>query len=130
MNGCPIVWNSKKQKTVALSSAEAEYMSISDSSRETLWCLNLLNELKVKVNLPIEVHCDNMSAIAISKNDGHHQRTKHIDIRHHFVRELAKKGTIRIIWIPTKEQTADIFTKSVSSSVFALHQAKIMTKKD
>jgi len=129
LNNCPIIWNSKKQKTVALSSAEAEYMAISGAAQEVLWCLRLLKELHVDIKLPIQLYCDNMSAISISQHDGNHQRTKHIDIRHHFVRELVKNGTLQINWTPTKTQMADILTKSVSSSVFKIHVGKIMSTK-
>ena len=126
-NGSPIIWNSKRQHTVALSSAEAEYMAMSDTAKEILWCLRLVQELNLKVRLPIELLSDSMSAIAISKNDGNHQRTKHIDIRHHFVRELAKNGTIKITWVPTKNQVADILTTNISTQVLQHHQTKILS---
>ena len=68
-----------------------------------------------------------MLAIAISRNDGNHQRTKHIDIRHHFVRELVKDGTIKITWVQTQNQVADILTKGTSTQVFQHHQSKILS---
>ena len=118
LNDCPIVWTSKKQKTVALSSAEAEYMAMSNAAQEMLWLLGFLKEIQMKIKLPVTVDCDNMSAIAVSKNDGKYQRTKHIDIRHHFVRDLVKKGILQVTWVPTKSQLADVLTKCVTTNQF------------
>ena len=118
LNDCPIVWNSTKQKTVALSSAEAEYMAMSNAAQEVLWLLGFLKEIQMKIKLPVTLHCDNMSAIAVSKNDGKHQRTKHIEIRHHVVRDLIKEGTLQVTWVPTKSQVADVLTKCVTTNQF------------
>ena len=126
MNNCPIIWNSMKQKTVALSSAEAEYMAISAVCQEVKWIQQLLCELQYDINLPVNIHCDNESAIAISKNDKKHQRTKHIDIRHHYIRDLQKEGTIQVNWISTKDQIADVLTKVVPQATLEKHIARFM----
>ena len=127
INDCPVIWNSKKQSTIALSSAEAEYMAISGTVQEIIWMVQLLHELHVNIKLPVDIYCDNKSAIALSKNDLHHQRTKHIDIRHHFIRDYIKKNIINIIWISTQEQIADILTKPVSITTFKQQANKIIT---
>lgn len=86
LNGCCISWHCKKQSTVALSSVEAEYMALSDATRETLCVRNLLSEF-FTVNLPIPVNMDNKGAGHIAENDINNKLTKHNDIRHHFVRQ-------------------------------------------
>lgn len=115
-------WCTKKQSSTALSSAEAEYMAIASVAQEVIWMKQFLSEL---FNLPAkslisgcEVFSDNTSAITISKNDIHHERTKHIDIKYHFIRESQKSGKFQIKWLPTNLQLADVFTKGVYGSLF------------
>ena len=98
LNGCTISWRSKRQNTVALSSCEAEYYAISSTVQEIIWFQQLLKEIlphdhraATTVNsIPVKsfLHVDNQSAIQISRHDVHHDRSKHIDIRHHFIREV------------------------------------------
>jgi hypothetical protein len=116
MNGDTIIWSSKKQKTIALSSAEAEYMGISSAAQDVKWLKQLLGEFSFYVNA--EIFTDNQAAQAIGRNDTYHERTKHIDIRHHFIRNDVKNGEYELKWIPTKYQLADIFTKAVSQVQF------------
>ena len=111
---CPVSWVSKKQSTISLSSAEAEYMAISSTTQEIKWIRQLLNELHICYQQePTILNIDNQAAIAISENDVHHARTKHIDIRHHFVREAIKNKEIQLKWVSTHDQLADIFTKGL-----------------
>ena len=111
---CVVSWVSKKQSTISLSSAEAEYMAISSTVQEIKWIRQLLNELYICYqNEPTILNIDNQAAIAISENDVHHARTKHIDIRHHFVRESIKNKEIQLKWVNTQNQLADIFTKGL-----------------
>lgn len=113
LNGAPVSWSSKMQKTVALSSTEAEYMAASDSTKEAKWIRQLLLDLGYKLSSPTSIFSDNHGAILLSKNPGHHQRTKHIDIRHHFVRQEQEHGIIELKYIPTQDQPADMMTKSL-----------------
>ena len=119
--GNTVSWATKKQHTVALSTAEAEYMALSAGIQEQLSIDQLTCELMGQhaIQRPSNVYTDNQSAIAISKDDVKHQRTKHIDIRHHFIRDHIKHG-INIIWTPTAQQTADILTKPLGRT---RHQA-------
>ena len=116
LNGCTVSWATRKQKTVAISTAEAEYMAISAGVQELLWIRQLLRELigADAIALPCQVRTDNQSALSIATNDKHHDRVKHIDLKHHFVRDHVKNTDISITWTPTAQQTADILTKSLS----------------
>ena len=86
MGGATISWRGRKQTCVALSTAEAEYIALSAATQETLWMRQLLTNLSVNVEKPITIYEDNQSAIAMSKNPQFQGRSKHIDIKYHFVR--------------------------------------------
>jgi Reverse transcriptase-like len=126
LNGNVICWNTRKQKTVALSSTEAEYMALTDATTEALWLRTWINEVFRK-NIPILIHCDNQSAIALASNDTFHQRTKHIDIRYHFIRQHVQSGDIKIKWIQTENQQADILTKRINGKRFIVLREQLMT---
>ena len=115
MSGGAISWLSQKQATVALSKAEAEYVALGSATQEAIWLRQLLSDLKVNVQEPTELLEDNQRSIAMAKNPVGHKRTKHIDIRHHFVRECVQVGTIRL---SMKEMVADIFTKPLPRGQF------------
>jgi len=124
LNKNTVSWCTKKQSSTALSSAEAEYMAIASVAQEVIWMKQFLSEL---FNLPSkiiingsDIYSDNTSAITISKNDTHHERTKHIDIKYHFIRESQKNNKFQIKWLSTKLQIADVFTKGVYGSQFDL----------
>jgi ribonuclease HI len=131
INNSTISWTSKRQPTVALSSAEAEYMAISEAVQEVKWITQLLEELnyKQRESGPITLYSDNQAAIAISENDVNHTRTKHIDIRHHFVRESIKNKQIKPEWVATANQIADINTKALGGTMFMELRDKMMGKK-
>lgn len=114
MNGGAISWASKRQTTVALSSTEAEYMALASATQEAMWFKQLDEDLWRKPSEPIMIHCDNQGALQLAKNDGYHNRTRHIDIKHHFCREKLRDGQILIEHIGTKEMVADSLTKSVT----------------
>src|SRR5204862_7543656 len=105
-----ISWTSHKQTTVALSTMEAEYMSLSDSSREALARLQLFKDLHTFTDIPT-IFSDNQGALTIATNPTDHQRAKHIDIRYHFIRNCLQNNSILIDYVPTALQTADILTK-------------------
>jgi hypothetical protein len=113
MNGAAISWGSKKQPTVALSSTEGEYMASAQSTREAVWLRQLLTDIGQKTSTPTTLFIDNQSAIAIARNPTFHARSKHIEVRHHFVREKLADNTINLEYIPTNDQVADILTKGL-----------------
>lgn len=111
----PVAWESRKQPTVALSSTEAEYMAITSASKEIMFLSQVLEELGFNkyVGPPIKLYSDNMGAINLSKNVGFNSRTKHIHIRHHYVRMLVQAGRIELEHKSTDEMLADILTKGL-----------------
>jgi transposase InsO family protein len=126
--GCWIDWRCHKQETVALSSCEAEYMALTDAATEASWIRTLLAELEsATCNTPVStsraapipiLHCDSQSAIALAQNDVHHSRSKHIDLRHHFIRDEMTAGRITLKWVSSQDQVADILTKTLLPRIF------------
>ena len=112
-----VSWSSKKQNSVALSTAEAEYISAGSCCAQLLWMKQTLLDFGVKFD-EILLLCDNESAVKIATNPVQHSRTKHINIRHHFLRDHVNKGDIKIDGIGTDNQLADIFTKPLDESRF------------
>ncbi|GKU93642.1 hypothetical protein SLEP1_g7218 [Rubroshorea leprosula] len=115
----------QKQNTVARSSAEAEYRAIANAVAEVLWVRQLLSELHVFLHSPPMVYCDNISAIYMSLNPVQHQRTKHIEIDIHFVREHVISGIICIQYLPSFAQRADVLTKALSSALFRSQRSNL-----
>ena len=107
-----ISWRSKKQTHVARSSTKAEYRALADTTSKLLWLRWLLKNLGVSTSSAIPLYCDNQSAIHIAHNDVFHERTKHIEIDCHFIRYHLVHGALKLISISSKDQLADIFTKS------------------
>ncbi|KAL0405896.1 UNVERIFIED_CONTAM: Retrovirus-related Pol polyprotein from transposon RE2 [Sesamum latifolium] len=113
-----VTWHSKKQTTVARSSAEAEYRAMAYTTSEVLWLKNLLIELGFMYDDPIPMHCDNQTAIHIASNPIFHERTKHIEVDCHFVREVIMSWKICTPFTPSSKQRADIFTKALGAKQF------------
>ena len=112
-----VSWTSKKQNSVALSTAEAEYISAGSCCAQLLWMRQTLRDYGINLkNVPLL--CDNESAIKIANNPVQHSRTKHIDIRHHLLRDHVSKGDIEISHVRTEKQLADIFTKPLDEHRF------------
>jgi hypothetical protein len=107
-----VSWQSKLQRTVALSSTEAEYMAASSATRELIWLRQLLNALH-HPQQTTTLHCDNQGCIALTSNPTFHQRTKHIDTQYHFIREQVEQQELKLKYIPTVDMVADILTKPV-----------------
>jgi hypothetical protein len=126
VNGNLVSWNTKKQTTVATSSAEAEVMASAALVSEIKWLILILEELGFVVNKPITVYCDNQSAISISENDVKHDRSKHIDIKYHFVHDEIVQKNIEMKYIRTADQLADIFTKGLGATVFVRLRDQLM----
>ncbi|EJF55486.1 hypothetical protein DICSQDRAFT_25697, partial [Dichomitus squalens LYAD-421 SS1] len=108
-----VAWSSKKQTTVALSSTEAEYMAVSYAARHTIWMRALLAELTFAPTEATKLNVDNKSAMELSKDNVLHARTKHIDIRHHFIRKCITGEAIRLEYCPTDINSVDLFTKAL-----------------
>jgi hypothetical protein len=117
-------WRSHKQQSVALSSAEGEYVSLSDSSQDLLWCKNVLEELHI---LPKLTLCtDNQSAIAIASNPIYHHGTLHINFRYHFIRDHIESKLITLKYLQTKKKQAALLTKNLTEGKTTLHRTKLL----
>ena len=123
--GCPVVWCSKLQTEIALSTMEAEYIALSQAMREVIPLIQLMDELEPVMhfhNPTPHVRCklfeDNRSCIVVAESARLTPRTKHIAIKYHHFREFVKSGQVKICPISTKEQQADIFTKPLDESQF------------
>jgi hypothetical protein len=113
----PVSWSSKKQNFVALSTAKVEYVSVGSCCAQLLWMKQTLLNYGVKFDC-ISLLCDNESVVKTATNPVQHIRTKHIDIRHHFLRNHMGKGDIVLEGVRTDDQLADIFTKSLDKTRF------------
>ncbi|KAF7353238.1 Transcription factor [Mycena sanguinolenta] len=118
IDGGAISWSSKKQELVTLSTTEAEYVAMTYAAKEAAWLRQLIGELFRPLEHPITLHGDNQSAIALTYSDigQFHARTKHIDIRYHFIRYVIANGTIRLVYCPTNDMVADTLTKALPSA--------------
>ena len=123
--GGPISWMSKRQPVVALSSAEAEYVAISSATQEALWLRSMMEELGYPQS-PTIIYSDSTTAIAIANNPVLHSRVKHIDIRHHFVRDCIQRNQIKFIHQHTTKMIADILTKPLGATLFNDHMNNLI----
>ena len=112
VNGAPVSWNSHKQSTVALSTLQAEYMALSDASRECIARSHFYEELELPIPTPV-IHSDNQGALVTAQDPTNYSRTKHIDLRYHFIRDCIEDGTLAIDYVPGEDNPADIFTKAL-----------------
>ncbi|CAH9083346.1 unnamed protein product [Cuscuta epithymum] len=114
VGGNLVSWKSKKQNVVSRSSAESEYRAMAQSACEIIWISHLLTELGLKISVPAKLWCDNQAAIHIANNHVFHERTKHIEVVCHFIREKIQKGLISTGYVKTGEQLGDLFTKALN----------------
>lgn len=127
---CLVSWKSRAMRTHALSSTEAEYIALSELCCEILFIRQVLEFLGVEVDYPIVVNCDNIGAIFLAHNAKVSSRTKHIDLKTHFVREYIEEGIIKVVFVRSEENDSDIWTKNTSEAVFTKHTDKFMEKKE
>jgi hypothetical protein len=113
-----VSWSSKKQNLVSLSSTEAEYVAQTHAAKEGIWLRNFVSEIRGEEKKPVTISCDNQGAIALAKDNKYHARTKHIDLRYHFIREAVEDGKIKVKYIPTDDNVSDIFTKALPRPKF------------
>ena len=115
--GGAVTWQAQKQKSVALSTVEAEYMAACLATKDAVWLRAFLVGLGLSASAPTNILCDSQGAIALTKNPEHHQRSKHIDLRYHFVREQVTGGAIALVYTSTSDMVADQLTKPLSKEM-------------
>jgi transposase InsO family protein len=113
LGGAAISWSSRRQKTVAQSTVEAEYMATAEAVKEAMWWRSFLGELGLDVSQPTPLFSDNQGSIHLAKNSDHHARTKHIDVKYHLIRQELVKGTVTLNHVSTQHNIADILTKGL-----------------
>ncbi|XP_019198264.1 PREDICTED: uncharacterized protein LOC109192121 [Ipomoea nil] len=120
-----ISWRTKKQATVSKSSSEAEYRALASTVCEVQWLHYLLADLGIRLGMPASLFCDNQAAIATGENHVFHERTKHIEIDCHIVKQKVNERLIKLLPIPSQKQVADGFTKALPHPAFAIFQSKL-----
>ena len=121
----PIDWKTKKQDTVSMSSAEAEYRAMATAVKEVKWIVPLVEDLGVKIVKPVRFYCESKSAIHIAANPVFHERTKHLERDCHSVRDAVKAGLISTIHVKSKDQIADLLTKALGRPQFEALSSKL-----
>ena len=123
LGGGAVVWRSIKQSSIADSTMEAEYIAASEAAKEAVWLKNFLSDLEVVpgMNKPVTLYCDNSGAVANSKEPRSHKRGKHIERKYHLIREIVNRGDVSVTKIPTLENLADPFTKTLTEKQFFKH---------
>jgi hypothetical protein len=130
VQGCPISWKSKSQKTVTLSSSEAELMALSEATQEIWFIYEILISMGVKVKLPIICRVDNVGAIFIAENACAIPKSKHIDTRAKYVAKFIADGFLKIDFVKSRDNKADIFTKNVSQEDMRSYESSYIWTKD
>jgi hypothetical protein len=124
IGNCSVTWSSRKQRIVTCSTAEAEYVSLAHCARELLFLRQFLKEIGYPQGTTT-IHEDNQACIAIAENPAHHARTKHIDVRYHFIRERIELEELKILYTMSKENWADMFTKAQDRELFREQRKQI-----
>ncbi|GBE84202.1 hypothetical protein SCP_0601800 [Sparassis crispa] len=110
-----VSWSSKRQEIIALSTTEAEYVAATHAAKEALWLCSLIGQVFQPFSEAVTLYSDNQSAIALSRDNQYHARTKHIDIRFHFIRWIVEEEKLKLIYCPTEDMVADCLTKALPS---------------
>jgi hypothetical protein len=121
----PISWSSRKQRTRARSSTEAEYRAVASTTAELLWLKNLFIEIGLQISSKPVIYCDNLGATYVSANPVFHSKMKHLGLDYHFVRENVQAGSLRVSFISTHDQVADLLTKPLPRLLFQKFVSKI-----
>jgi len=129
VKGVPVAWRSKAQQSVTLSSSEAEWISLSEVVKETIFILQLLEAMKIKVKLPVIVRVDNVGAIFMGSNVTTSSRTRHIDCRTKYVREYQEDGVVKIIFVKSESNISGIMTKNVQGDLYDKHSSELTMSK-
>lgn len=116
LSGAAVTWNAKKQSLIALSTTEAEYVALVHAGREGIWIRSLLSEIGLVPKEATDLYCDNLGAVALTANPGFHARTKHFDIKLHWIRDRIASRELSVRFVPTEHNLADLFTKPLPAS--------------
>ena len=120
-----ISWSLKKQSIIALSSMEAEYVAETNMAKEALWLQSFINEVTGIDYRPLTIRCNNQGAMVLAKDNKFHLRTKHINLRYHFIHEAVKDGKIELSYVPTAKNIANIFMKTMAKPKFSEFMTKL-----
>jgi hypothetical protein len=120
-----ISWGNRKQKSIALSTTEAEYMVACEACTEVVWLRKLIFDLFDQTPESTIIYCDNQICIRLSEHPVFHERSKHIEIKYYFIQDKVQEGEVNLEYIPTNEKTIDILTKPLSRIKFAYFQEKM-----
>ena len=122
LNGAVVSWSSKKQRTVLTSTTEAEYIAIGHAAREGVWIKRFINELSLETT-ELSLKSDNKASLNLTKNPESQHRTKHLNVQHHYVREVVNDKELEIEWVPSTMMLADRMTKALTVDLFKKHRA-------
>jgi len=127
LHGAVVTWGSLRQQCVSLSSVESEYVALAEAAKDAIWLRTaiLAYEQTSPDTVDIVLKGDNQGALALAQNPGWHRRTKHIDIRYHFIRWQVEDGAIKLKYVGTSDQVADIFTKATPTPTLVKHRAAL-----
>ncbi|XP_043790699.1 secreted RxLR effector protein 161-like [Apis laboriosa] len=123
-----IAWGSTRQQTVGLFTTEAEYIAVSQTVKEIIWMKSLINNLVMFKNITTTLYVDNLSAIKLIKNPEFHRKSKHIDVRYHFIRNKFKEKEFLLQHIALKDQQADLLTKPLRRTIFEIQRNRLNIK--
>ena len=127
---CLVSWKSRAMRTHALSSTEAEYIAVSEVLCEILFIKQILEFMQIKVKYPIVINCDNVGAIFLANNAKVSSRTKHIQLKTHFIREYVDQNIVKVVFVRSLENDSDIWTKNTSEAIYRKHSDKFMEKRN
>lgn len=130
IDGGAVSWSSKKQEIISLSTTEAEYVAMTHAAKEALWLRSLLSQLLGNLDQPTTLFGDNQSAIALTQDHQYHARTKHIDIRFHFIRWIVEENKLKLVYCPTEDMVADTLTKALPSPKVKHFASQLGLRKD
>ncbi len=129
INGGAVSWSSQKQELVTLSTAEAEYIATTHAAKEAIWLRKLIFELFPDLNMPTTLYCDNQATLRLATDDNYHARTKHIDIRYHFIQHVVASDALQLVYCPTDDMTMDILTKALPKWKANFHIASLSLRR-
>ena len=125
LNRVVVLWNSKKQQIVSTSTTEAEYIALGHAAREAVWIRRFINKMTLDIVPEMTLNGDNEMSITLTKNAESQHRTKHIDVQHHYIRELVNEKKLTVACVSSFEMLADGMTKALPTETFRRHRAQL-----